>query len=882
MGSKDTKTKIFGRSFLIRYTLLFVLTSFVVFLWYFLTGRTFIWHADGLTQHYNALIFYGDYLREVLRTVFVEHSLNIPSFSFSIGEGGDILTTLHYYCIGDPLCALSVFFNEGNMYILYCAIVLVRLYSSGLTFSFLCKETGVPGDKGILTGALSYVFCYFAVYNSARHIFFLIPMVLLPLVLAGTERVLRRKSPYVLMASVFLSAISNFYFFYMIVIMTVVYTAVRLVILNGKDLRSYLVPVRDMFFYSLTGLLSAGVVFFPVAFSFLSDVRNSGVNRLRLLYPLDYYLDLPRMLLTPDNLYWMCICFVPAVTFALLYLFSRKGNSKTLKVLAVISLVFVFFPLFGQIFNGRSYMCNRWCFALALLSSYILSACFGKMTEEKLFFKREALIFSGVLALLLIVTGNIASPGVIAALLITLIFCLVMAFLPEKKRDPRILGNIILGTTVVSLAVSSFYLNSAGGQNYAAESRRPSEIEEYYNDDGLAAQSLLGGESYRYSGAELQWNSALRRGVSSPDYYWTLSNPYCVEFNDSLDLRIYDMFKYDNFDDRTIMTDLSSVLYYIVPEDYGMVPYGYVKEESSVFPGHDIYRNETPLGLCFTSDSVIRRSYWDGLSPVEKEEALLYGVVIPDGSDSSLREITPDLSSFEPEVGFDFDPSPIELDPEGSVKALSTGAFFYLRFDGLPDCETMVTFKGIELRDETESSIVLRSSAGDTKVLDLYEDGYEYYTGRHDFTVNMGYGEEPLSWIAVAFVKDGTYTFDDIGVTCLPMEDTAELLNGLRRESPEVLISTDTISCRADLKETELLVFTVPYSSGWSAEVDGERAEIIPADVKYMAVEVPEGEHDIRLSYRTPRALLGDIASLTGLALTTLTFFMRRKRGKEM
>ena len=209
------KKRLFGE-----YTLLFALTALLVFVWYIITGRTFVWHIDGMLQYQNALIFYGEHLRTVLKTVFIEHSLNVPSFSFSLGEGGDILTTLQFYAIGAPLNLLTVFFTADNMYIFYNIVVVLRLYLAGLTFIYLCLTIGISKRSSILTGAIAYIFSYYAIFSAARHIVFLIPMLFLPLVIAGSEKVIRKERPNVLIISVFLSAVSNFYFFYMIVIMT--------------------------------------------------------------------------------------------------------------------------------------------------------------------------------------------------------------------------------------------------------------------------------------------------------------------------------------------------------------------------------------------------------------------------------------------------------------------------------------------------------------------------------------------------------------------------------------------------------------------------------------------------------------------------------------
>ncbi len=53
-------------------------------------------------------VYFGQYGRTVLRTLLTEHQLVLPQWNFSLGYGGDILTTLHYYVIGDPLDLLSI------------------------------------------------------------------------------------------------------------------------------------------------------------------------------------------------------------------------------------------------------------------------------------------------------------------------------------------------------------------------------------------------------------------------------------------------------------------------------------------------------------------------------------------------------------------------------------------------------------------------------------------------------------------------------------------------------------------------------------------------------------------------------------------------------
>lgn len=86
----------------------------------------------------------------------------------------------------------------------------------------------------ILLGSYIYCFGNFALYTGIMHPFFLNPMIYLPLLLLGIEKIFERKSPAVFVLSVFLSAVSNFYFFYMLSIFMFIYAVFRYVMIFHK------------------------------------------------------------------------------------------------------------------------------------------------------------------------------------------------------------------------------------------------------------------------------------------------------------------------------------------------------------------------------------------------------------------------------------------------------------------------------------------------------------------------------------------------------------------------------------------------------------------------------------------------------------------------
>ena len=81
---------------------------------------------------------------------------------------------------------------------------------------------------------------------------------------------------------------------------------------------------------------------------------------------------------------------------------------------------------------------------------------------------------------------------------------------------------------------------------------------------------------------------------------------------------------------------------------------------------------------------------------------------------------------------------------------------------------------------------------------------------------------------------------------------------------------TNCISGSIDLPEERLLVFAIPYSRGWSLQVDGESRVLDRANIAFMGAVLEPGHHEVVLTYRTPGLRLGFTISLVGLALAAV------------
>lgn len=84
-------------------------------------------------------------------------------------------------------------------------------------------------------------------------------------------------------------------------------------------------------------------------------------------------------------------------------------------------------------------------------------------------------------------------------------------------------------------------------------------------------------------------------------------------------------------------------------------------------------------------------------------------------------------------------------------------------------------------------------------------------------------------------------------------------------------------TCTANYDRGRLLYFTVPWSNGWKATVDGTETKIIESG-GMMALKIPAGEHQIVLSYHTPGFRMGVLVSVASFCIFVVFWVVNKKR----
>ncbi len=912
------------------YTVIFCFICLVAFQSFYKNGLSFLWNPDGLTQHYNSLAYFGEYLRTIIGNFRVTKRLILPMWNFNIGYGSDILTTLHYYVIGDPLCLLSAFVRRQDTETLYNFLVLFRLYLVGISFSIFgikMKEN----KFGVFLGTLTYTFCMYALYTCVKHPYFINPMIYFPLLVLGIEKILKKEKPYLFIFMVFISATSNFYFFYMLSILMFLYTVIRFFHKYKKNrLKMLLYHLSHFITYYFVGILISAFLFLPLVIAFFSSSRSATKYHVGIFYPLTYYENLLPGILSDTSIgYFTCISLSAVAFVSLLLVFFQRKKYTQLKIGIFIFAIFLIFPFFGHVFNGFSYASNRWVWGI----SFIVGIMVMKMTPHLLNPRLRHVAMIAVISLLYFLSccliknsrqnTALLSFAVLAFFLILLgmgaIFQKANIF--SQKKISLYLHCGLLLFCLISIFSNALYRYSTFEKSYISEFIPSGEGLSILTDtvtpvlDKVEDSSFYRYEDYSGKKQNIYLNSALLSGLNSTNYYFSLENGNISNFlmENALDIRTYQ--KYYGLDNRMMLQALACTKYAVIErgeEDtlssgFKTLVSSYTTKDGVIY---DAYKNENALPLGYTYSSYITKERYDELSHLEKQQALLQGVVLEKNTDEipqTVLNFTDLALNYEPVI--DADKTDDISFENGKIIVKKENAKLTLKLlQTMDGCETYVSFKNLKYKGlnpkqcytdkmwnsltKMEQNKILYESERyvepDTVSINLKADGVSksllistkqdvFYINKEDYLVNLCYNENAREKITLSFGTPGVYTFDQLKVTAQSPNVPTEHIASLKQNTLQnIAITTNKVTGTISLPSSKVLCLSIPYSNGWSAKVDGKPAKLLKANQMYMGLLLDAGSHEITLTYETPGLKAGIVLSKIGFLLFIAIFLLRQ------
>ena len=271
---------------------------------------------------------------------------------------------------------------------------------------------------------------------------------------------------------------------------------------------------------------------------------------------------------------------------------------------------------------------------------------------------------------------------------------------------------------------------------------------------------------------------------------------------------------------------------------------------------------------------MIDRTDYETLGAVDKQEALMRAALVEDADDaayaglarqdgeSRAREMTVSATA-KGAVQFAADGSgPLIVSSEGARPSIT------LDFDAVSGVELYVELVGFAPEYGAAGNVTAYAWSGDDGAWCRFvPPGAQAYSAYNSGLLYLGYSNQKRSQIELSLPNPYDYEFSGVRVWALSLNDHADLADALAAESlHDVAFGANSITGSIATSKPALLCLSIPYSTGWSAAVDGQPAEIVRTNTWMCGIVLAPGDHSIELHYETPGLHVGMILFGCGLA----------------
>ena len=643
------------------YSLLFIIAAAGCYAFFILNGKTFVKYsasnADGLTQTYTAYVALKHMLQNAL------NGGGWDSWNWSLGLGGD---TFEYYGfkLFNPLTYFIIAFPDNLIDVGYSIANVIRQYLAGLTFLLCMREVKLPA-KACVTGAISYAFCGWMVEVVFNQGSFENAAIIFPLIVLGTEKIFKKKSPALFIVAVALAIASGVVWTYITGILTVAYYFARYHDYHKDESPLDIIKNTAQFFlYGITGVLISSPFILSILCSMGGATTDTGATTRVWAFSLKKYLTLPLGLFKYAEVgatsysyicvSAVCICLLP------LLIIQMKRRSTPAWIAVVLSLLSLI-PLTSKIFNAMSYAAGRWYYGLMFFVIWATMEC---LNEEMLSSKKNLAIMTGwtlflgawAVALYII---DLASAGALLLVGAGICCCLAIIVLAYVYYVAQI-TNAAVTFVAAAVLIASIVCPSAArtyprisdyldkylevGESAYKVSTTPERVVPEIDDDSFYRSD----QAYRVNKnmrTKLKTNSNIVYGNNSIYTYsslidskWSLFNKYVGN-----NAGYYSRTNIISNDNRAYLDYLFGVKYFLGSNKYEKTASdyaGYDYDESETIDGVEVLENEHCIGLGTTFSKYISESEWMEYPALVRDQILLQAAVVSDETAEKLDALT--------------------------------------------------------------------------------------------------------------------------------------------------------------------------------------------------------------------------------------------------
>jgi len=776
-------------------------------------------------------------------------------YSFDIGLGADFISLYAYY-LASPLNWLLLLCPAGSVLDFMTVLMLLKVALSGLTFGYYLKQHYKVNDFSISVFAAAYALSgYVTAY--AWNIMWTDCIVLLPLIIAGVERLVKKGDGKLYYLSLAVSIISNYYISIMICVFLVLYFGILWLEHEGSKIK----PILNFAWYSLLAGGTGAILIIPEAII----LGGSGSGTIQFPKKIEWYFNLvaqvSRHLVMAENnttevAHWPNLyCGVFVFLFLILYVLNKgidwKQKAKRLFLLALLYVSFAnnMLEFIWHGFDAPDSLPGRQAFLYIFLMLVLCYEAYVYRMESTLWQTAVALAADMLLLYACFKTyagTNLAEhAGFVAEsengfsflgagfnqfdLTVIFLLCygiLFVLMLLGNKKVRRLMQNFLLIFLLTELTVH-FDMEGFGTTS------RTSYLEGYEDyqkvlEEGerlALAESETGAVFYRVEQME-------RRTKNDSAFY---NFPSATQFSSLMNIDVSHMYQYVGMEGgknfycyngaTPLISSMLSMKYTIADSEKEESPYRKLAASSgNVY----LYENTYALPLGFVVSEQLLEEW---LAKDHGDVVNVNELALLLGADSAFLV-------------------PVDTKDEEGVTTLEVrqdGYYFLSR--------NKISF----------DSLTMESSDGRSK---------SYAKTSHNYFLDLGYAK---AGDAIQIKNKEEETLKTMGYY-INETALAKAYETLSEQTMQVTKNEITeIEGMINVEKAGYLVLSIANEAGWSLLVDGVEQTPETFAKAYMAVYLDEGVHTIRLVYETPGFAIGAAVSGICVLLFCITIVVKRR-----
>lgn len=837
-------------------------------------GRRSVLALDLNAQY----VYYFDYMRDVLSG---KESL---FYSWSGSLSGEFFGTFAYY-LASPFNFIVWAFpreciTEGIM-----TMLLVKSAAVGFTSAVYLKKQRNFSNLTVILFSVSFALCgYFMAHT--LNLMWLDGLIALPLVIMGVERVCDNKKFLLYTLSLLYIFIANFYIGYMVGIFSALYFAYYLASGCCKSqgqsrLDSARGFAKSVLVYGLSSV-SAIMLACPVVIPVFKALHNGKIGAERAKFPLEENFNLADIFIKlfpttydterPEGLP-MLYCGTLALIFAAVYFVLRKIPLRRRIaggfLLGIMALSMYIKPI-DMLWHGGQvpvWMPYRYAFTVVFILVIFGAEAFENIENVRLktiggvfFLLFGILLFSDYYA------GNSHFDTKLVIVIPLIVLGIFAAFLAAyKNHRNKAMNCALVGLVCAELLTNCVaYVYKMNSDVYYSE--RSS-----YADDIPKTREIID-QLREYDGGFYRSEKTFHRTVNDPmavglygaSHSTSVYNKKVIALLKTLGYGARD--HYSRYDGATMITDDIFGFKYVLSKDERFVPYSKtvpIENDSGV----TVYENPDAFGLAFLADSGVNHSMISGDPFAAQEE--LAGLLA--GNDVELyHPITDSIFGCE----------------NINIGSTTDGHISYKK--RIKDEQASISYD-VEMPESGRAYLYFPTDY--ERNCELYlngEDFKRYFNNENHTIVCLGEFAKGESFTAElklladdVYIKEAQffYTTDD------EISAWNAQIRSMNENTTVTRTGKTTLEINVKAAENQVLFTSIPYEEGWSAEIDGEKAEISACvNRTLMCVEVPPGEHKITLKFFPAGMKQGLICCGIGavvLAVLIMLNFLPQKEKSE-